>query len=120
MPLRVSLVNLQKFTFHAWLDTPSMKMLAPEQNTLSLRAGDDDRAHLGVLEADALQRVVQLDVDAQVVAVELELVAGAEAAVFVDVHRQRGDRAVEAELPVPVLRGVGLVVDRGEAVMQIS
>jgi hypothetical protein len=32
-PLRVSLVNLQKFTFQAWLDTPSMKMLAPEQNT---------------------------------------------------------------------------------------
>ncbi len=37
MPLRVSLVNLQKFTFHAWLDAPSMKMLAPEQNTRSLR-----------------------------------------------------------------------------------
>jgi hypothetical protein len=32
-PLRVSLVNLQKFTFQAWLLTPSMKMLAPEQNT---------------------------------------------------------------------------------------
>ncbi|MCY1251836.1 hypothetical protein D9M72_656840 [compost metagenome] len=36
MPLRVSLVNLQKLTFHAWLLTPSMKILAPEQNTLSL------------------------------------------------------------------------------------
>ncbi|EWS62497.1 hypothetical protein Y695_04275 [Hydrogenophaga sp. T4] len=36
MPLRVSLVNLQKFTFQAWLETPSMKMLAPEQNTRSL------------------------------------------------------------------------------------
>jgi hypothetical protein len=35
--LRVSLVNLQKFTFQAWLLTPSMKMLAPEQNTLSFR-----------------------------------------------------------------------------------
>jgi hypothetical protein len=32
----VSLVNLQKFTFQAWLETPSMKMLAPEQNTRSL------------------------------------------------------------------------------------
>jgi len=29
-----------------------------------------------MLEADAVQRVVQLDVDAEVVAVELELVAG--------------------------------------------
>ena len=36
-PLRVSLVNLQKFTFQAWLLTPSMKMLAPEQKTLSFR-----------------------------------------------------------------------------------
>ena len=36
MPFRVSFVNLQKFTFQAWLETPSMKMLAPEQKTLSL------------------------------------------------------------------------------------
>ena len=80
-------------------------MLAPEQNTRSLRAGDDDRAHLGMLEADAVERVVQLDVDAEVVAVELELVAGAEAAVLVDVDRQRRDRALDRQLPVPVARG---------------
>ncbi len=36
MPFRVSLVNLQKFTFHACDDTPSMKMLAPEQKMRSL------------------------------------------------------------------------------------
>ncbi len=36
MPLRVSLVNLQKFTFHAWLEPASMKMLAPEQKMRSL------------------------------------------------------------------------------------
>ena len=96
MPLRVSLVNLQKFTFQAWLLTPSMKMLAPEQKTLSFSARHDDRAHLGMLEADAVERVVQLDVDAQVVAVELQLVAGAQAGVLVDVERQRGQRAVEA------------------------
>ncbi|MNF15656.1 hypothetical protein D3C80_2183590 [compost metagenome] len=36
MPLRVSFVNLQKFTFQAWLDTPSMKIFAPEQKILSL------------------------------------------------------------------------------------
>ena len=47
-----------------------------------------------MLEADALQNVVQLDVDAQVVGVELELVAGLQAAVFVHVHGQRGDAAV--------------------------
>jgi hypothetical protein len=37
-----------------------------------------------VLEADAVDGVVQLDVHAQVVAVELELVAGARAAVLVE------------------------------------
>ena len=42
----------------------------------SLRARDDDGAHLGMLEADALQRVGELDVDAEVVRVELERVAG--------------------------------------------
>ena len=36
MPLRVSLVNLQKLTFHAWLESPSMKMFAPEQKMRSL------------------------------------------------------------------------------------
>ena len=35
IPFRVSLVNLQKFTFQACDDWPSMKMLAPEQNTRS-------------------------------------------------------------------------------------
>jgi len=36
MPLRVSLVNLQKFTFHACDDSASMRMFAPAQNTFSL------------------------------------------------------------------------------------
>ena len=35
MPLRVSLVNLQKFTFQAWVDKPNIKMLAPEQKMRS-------------------------------------------------------------------------------------
>src|SRR6185295_3900720 len=53
------------------------------------------------------QRVGELDVDAEVVAVELELVAGREALVLGDVERQPGDRAVEGQLPVvvPVRRG---------------
>src|SRR4029453_10567167 len=34
--LRVSLVNLQKLTFQACEDLPSMRMLAPAQNTRSL------------------------------------------------------------------------------------
>ena len=34
---RVSFVNLQKFTFHAWLDPRSMKMFAPAQKMRSFR-----------------------------------------------------------------------------------
>ena len=80
---------------------------------LVLGAGQHHRAHFRVLEADAVDGVVQFDVHAQVVAVELELVAGAQAAVIVKVRLQRGHRAFEAQLPVLVLRGVGLVVDAG-------
>ena len=36
MPFRVSLVNLQKLTFQAWDEVPSILMLAPAQNTRSL------------------------------------------------------------------------------------
>ena len=61
-----------------------------------LEAGDDDGVDLGVLEADALDRVGELDVDAEVVGVQLEPVVGREAGVLLDVHRQRRDRAVEA------------------------
>ena len=39
-----------------------------------LEAREDDGVHFGMLEADALQRVGELDVDAEIVGVELELV----------------------------------------------
>ena len=51
-------------------------MLAPAQNMRSLALVDDHGADLGMLEADAVQRVVQLDIDAEIVGIELELVAG--------------------------------------------
>ena len=96
MPLRVSLVNLQKFTFQAWLDDAEHEDVGARAEDAVLAAGDDDRAHFGVLEADAVERVGELDVDAEVVAVELELVAGADAGVFGDVERQAGERAFDA------------------------
>jgi hypothetical protein len=58
-----------------------------------------------------LQRIVQLNVHTQVIAVELEFVARADASVFVDVDRQGGDLALKSQLDVFVLRGVGLVVN---------
>jgi hypothetical protein len=46
-----------------------------------------------VLEAQPLHRVSQLDIDAEIVGIELQLGAGEEAARRVDVERQPGDRA---------------------------
>ena len=64
-----------------------------------------------MLEADPLKEIVQLDVDAEVVRIELQFVAGTQAAVLVDVHRDGCHRAVEGQAPVPVSGGIGLVVD---------
>jgi len=67
--------------------------------------------HLRVLEADAADGIVQLDVNAQVVAVELELVAGAKTGVFVKIRLQGGHRAIEIKFPVFVPGWGGLVFD---------
>ncbi len=53
-----------------------------------------------MLEADALDRVGELDVDAEIVGIELEAIVGREPGIFLYVHRQRRDRPVEGELPV--------------------
>ncbi|MNL46933.1 hypothetical protein D3C87_1696850 [compost metagenome] len=76
-------------------------------------AGDDHAFHFGVFEADALQGVVQFDVHAQVVGIQLELVARAQAAVFGDIHGQGGDGAVERQAPMAVLVGLGAEIDAG-------
>ena len=74
----------------------------------ALAARDDDGFDLGMLEADAVQRVGELDVDAEVVAVQLELVAWLERLVLGHVEVERGHRSVEGELPVVVAIGLGL------------
>src|SRR5204863_72618 len=74
-------------------------------------AREDAGSDLGMVEAYALDEVVQLDVDAEVVRVELQLVAGPNAAIFLDVHGHRGDGAVVRDAPVSVTRRLGPVVD---------
>ena len=76
-----------------------------------LQRRDDDCVHLGVLEADALNRIGQLDVDAEIVGIELQLVVGRETGVFTHVHRKRGDRAVERQFPVLVGLGACIKCD---------
>ena len=75
MASRVSLVNLQKFTFAPCVDLPSMRILAPAQKILSLPDLMTTRADFWMLEAQPLNGIVELDVDAEVVGIELELVA---------------------------------------------
>ena len=67
--------------------------------------------HVGMLEAQPLHGVGQFDVDAEIVGIQLELIALEQAAILVDVHGQGRDVAVDGELPVPVARWIGLEID---------
>ena len=64
-----------------------------------------------MLEAHALDDVGELDVDAEIVGIELELIAVEQAAVFIDVHEQGRDRAVIGDAPVAIARGIRLEID---------
>ncbi len=72
---------------------------------------DDDAAHFRMLEAQALNRVVEFDVDAEIVGVELEFVAVGKPAGLIDVHDQIGDIAVALDAPMAVARRIGLEID---------
>ena len=61
-----------------------------------LARADHHDLHLRMLEAQPLHGVGELDVDAEIVGIELELVALEQAAILVDVHGQRRDVAVDA------------------------
>ena len=61
-----------------------------------------------MLEAQPLHGVGQLDVDAEIVGIQLELIALEQAGILVDVHGQRRDIALDRQLPVPVARRIGL------------
>jgi hypothetical protein len=73
--------------------------------------GDHHGADLGVLEAQPLDGVVQLDVDAEVVGVQLEVVAGDQAAVLVGAQHDPRGLAVDLQGEVPVGGGMGVERD---------
>ena len=83
---------------------------AGAEDAVALRA-DDDGADLGMLEAQPLHRVRQLDVDAEIVGIELQLVAGLQPAILVHVHGEVGDAILERELPVLVAAGICAEID---------
>jgi hypothetical protein len=76
-----------------------------------LQAGDDHGVDFGMLEAQPLNGVGELEVDAEVVRVQLELIVGREARILAHVHRERCDRPVEGKLPVLVPIRVCLDLD---------
>src|SRR5262249_52023216 len=64
--------------------------------------GDDHGLDLRMLEAQAVDRVGELDVDAQIVAVELQDPVAAEGRILLHREDEPRDRPVDAELPVAV------------------
>ena len=77
----------------------------PGAEHLVQAAGEHDRADLGVAEPQPLDRVVQFDVHAEVVGVQLELVAGGDAAVLVGLEQDARDLTVDLQPQVPVAGG---------------
>ncbi len=82
------------------------------------RAGDDHAVHLGMLEADAVERIGELDVDAEVVGVELEPVARLQPGIFGNPQGESRHGTVERELPVPV--GVGAHIEAHRRTRQLG
>ena len=64
-----------------------------------------------MLEAQPLHRIIQFDIDAEIVGIQLELIALEQAAILVDIHGQGRNVAVHGKLPMLVARRVGLEVD---------
>ena len=75
-------------------------------------------AHLRIFETQPVDGVGELDVDAEIVGIEFQLVAFEQPGLFVDVHGERRDIAVDRELPVPIARRLGLEIDPRFAVRQ--
>ena len=65
----------------------------------------------GMFETQPLHRIGKLDIDAEIVGIQLELIAFEQAAILIDVHGQRRDLAVDIQLPMPVARRLGLKID---------
>jgi hypothetical protein len=64
-----------------------------------------------MLEPNAVERVRQLDIDAEIVGIELQPIAGGERALFGDVQGQGRDRAVTGKAPMAIARGMGVEGD---------
>ena len=89
---------------------PQHKDIGARTKNAVFQTGDDNAFDFRVLEADALQCVMQFNVYAQVVGVEFEFVSRSNASVFVDIELQSGGFAFVFDRPMLVLAGVDFVV----------
>ena len=64
-----------------------------------------------MLETDSLYSVMQLNIDAEIIGIQLELVAVTQPTVFVHRHGQGSDHTIHGQRPVPVALRGGLVVN---------
>ena len=60
-----------------------------------------------MLESEPLQGVGELDVDAEIIGIQLELIALEEPAILVHIHEKVGDLAVDRQFPMSVFRRLG-------------
>ncbi len=84
---------------------------AGTEHAIFARAQDHD-LHTGMFEAQPLHGVSEFDIDAEIVGIQLELIAFKQPAILIDVHRQRRDLAVDIKLPMAVARWIGLEIDK--------
>src|ERR1035438_4773174 len=64
-----------------------------------------------MLKPNSLQGIMQLNVDAQIVGIQFELVPRPQSAIFGHVHCQCGDRRIKRNAPVFVTRKIDLIID---------
>ena len=72
---------------------------------------EDDTADFGMFKPQTLDRVIQLDIDTEIVGVQFQLIAGLQRRVFGDCHRQTRDITVYRQIPVLVLIRAGGEID---------
>ena len=80
---------------------------AGAEHPVEIRA-EHHALHLGMLEAQPLDRIRELDIDREVVRVQLQLVTGLVRVGIVDRHREAGDVALDGKLPVVVAARMSL------------
>ena len=85
-----------------------MVMLAPDP---VLARCDDNGTDFRMTEPQTLGGVIQFDIDPEVIGIQFQVIAWNQPALFVDIHGQGRDVAVDIDLPVFVLPGFGSEID---------